>query len=75
MKTARLNLRVGGGPGDFDLAAAMVVQNFEDTDTYRGIQEWRRLAHMEVFDVPTNFLIRRLRDEAKKTWVEVYSNE
>ena len=66
---------VGVGPGNYDLASALVKQPFEDTDTFRGIQRWGRLTHIGIFDVETNFLIRRLRDDAKNVWETFYSNE
>ena len=65
---------VGGGPGEFDLRSAMREQPFEDTETYRGFQSFRELRHIGADEVDVNFLLRKLRDEAKTAWDDVYSN-
>jgi hypothetical protein len=65
---------VGGRP-KYYLASAMMSEPFEATATNQGIHKWRRLAHLGVGDVPKNFLIRKLRDEARIVWDNVYSNQ
>jgi hypothetical protein len=65
---------VGGRPGEFDLKSAMREQPFEDTETYRGFLSFRELRHIGADEVDVNFLLRKLRDEAKTVWDEVNSN-